>query len=166
MRTFRKLFACCYLKEDFYTWDRAPEPDDVYWENLSVGYWNRLCRTLFSLFVTLIISLVCFFVIAYLVREQKERGGSLALSIGISIVITIINSLLRAVVRALTSFQKKQTLTEFNVSVAYKLTVARFFNSAILLIFANWDAKEWFDPGGLVYTASVNIVVMTIQLPL
>ena len=64
--------------------------------------------------------------------------------------------------RKLALFEKKMTLTELNVSIAYKLLLARFLNSAILLVLANWDPLTWYEIGGLAYTASVNILLMSI----
>lgn len=60
MRTFKSIFFFCYDKEDFYKWERAPEPTDVYWENLGVGYCARIVRMTLSNFFTLILVLVCF----------------------------------------------------------------------------------------------------------
>lgn len=60
MRIWKSLCCCCYEKEDFYRWDRAPEPTDVYWENLGVGYCDRIVRSIISNFFTMILVLVCF----------------------------------------------------------------------------------------------------------
>lgn len=41
-----------------------------------------------------------------------------------------------------------------------------FLNSAILLPLANEDAYTWFESGGLAYTASFNLFVMSVQTPI
>jgi hypothetical protein len=69
--------------------------------------------------------------------------------------------------KKLARFEKKSTLTDFNVSVAYKLTIARFINSALLLVFASVEeADTWFSSGGLVYNATVQIFIMSIVDPI
>lgn len=52
-----------------------------------------------------------------------------------------------------------------NVSVAYKLTVARFINSSLVLVVANWNAENWFQAGNLVYDASILILSLAFTYP-
>lgn len=44
-----------------------------------------------------------------------------------------------------------------NVSVALKLTVARFINSSLILVFVNKEAKNWFESGNIAYEANILI---------
>jgi hypothetical protein len=54
-----------------------------------------------------------------------------------------------------------------NVSVGLKLVLVRFLNSSILLLAINYDsATQWFDGGGLVYDASILIILMAISNPI
>jgi len=34
-----KLCPCCEDDYSKYTFERAPEPTDIYWENLPISYW-------------------------------------------------------------------------------------------------------------------------------
>ena len=52
-----------------------------------------------------------------------------------------------------------------NVSVALKLTLARFINSSAVLIIVNWAAEKWFDGGNLVYDATILIGILAFQAP-
>jgi len=65
-RLCKSLFSCCYEKEDFYRWRRAPEPTDVYWENLGVSWSERVGRACMSNFFTLLLVLVCFAAVSVL----------------------------------------------------------------------------------------------------
>lgn len=57
--------------------------------------------------------------------------------------------------------------TQLNVSVGFKLTVARFINSSLILVIININfATRWFDAGGLVYDASVLMILMAISEPI
>lgn len=59
-----------------------------------------------------------------------------------------------------------ETLTKLNVSVAIKLTFARFLNSSLILVITNYDARFWFKDGSLVYDATVLIFFMAFLNPL
>ena len=59
-RVCKSWFSCCLAKEKLYRWDRAPEPTDVYWENLGVGWWERVVRGFLSDFFTFIMVVICF----------------------------------------------------------------------------------------------------------
>jgi hypothetical protein len=71
-RFCKGLVSCCFDKEDFYRWDRAPEPTDVYWENLGVGWGNRVVRSFLSNLATFLLVLVCFGAVAFLKYAQKH----------------------------------------------------------------------------------------------
>lgn len=76
------------------------------------------------------------------------------------------NGLLVFVMRRFSTLEKHSTLTNVNVSVAVKLTIARFLNSSLVLIFVNAEPKNWFKNGNLAYDASVLIGLLVVQAPL
>jgi len=51
-----------------------------------------------------------------------------------------------------------------NVSVAFKLTIARFINSSLVLVYANWDG-DWFKQGSLVYDATILTLSLAFTYP-
>jgi len=52
---------CCSDAENIdFTYERAPEPSDVYWENLSTGSTSRFFRVMCTYFATVIIIGICF----------------------------------------------------------------------------------------------------------
>lgn len=52
-----------------------------------------------------------------------------------------------------------------NVSVAFKLLIARFFNSSIILLIVNKDSSKWFKGGDLVYEATVLVGMLAFYAP-
>lgn len=76
------------------------------------------------------------------------------------------NGLLVFVMRRFSTLEKHSTLTNVNVSVAVKLTIARFLNSSLVLIFVNAEPNKWFKNGNLAYDASVLIGLLVVQAPL
>jgi len=65
IRWISKNLCCCCREEGEVTkgshsFRRAPEPTDVYWDNLSVSYLGRFCRVLMTYFFTILLIGVCF----------------------------------------------------------------------------------------------------------
>ena len=69
---------------------------------------------------------------------------------------------LKLVVREFSIYEKHETLTKMNVSVAFKLTIARFLNSSIILVIVNTEPKNWFKGGNLAYDAIILILLMAV----
>lgn len=83
-----------------------------------------------------------------------------------SLSINVVNEGLRFLIRRLTVRERHMSLTDLNVSVGLKLTICRFVNSSLLLLIINYDsATKWFDGGGLVYDASILMILMAITNP-
>jgi len=76
--------------------------------------------------------------------QQKNIGLARALSFVCSFVIIITNKLLITIVRTLSIKEKHETYTEYNLSVAFKLTFCRFINTAIVPMIVNITADKWF----------------------
>ena len=86
--------------------------------------------------------------------DDEEKGlppyVTTLVSILCSIVIMSVNTNLRKVIRELTIKEKHETYTAYNISVATKLTITRFFNSAIVPVLVNVYSGDWFKDGGLI----------------
>ncbi len=82
----------------------------------------------------------------------------------IASIIMCINYLLKWMIKNVTAFENQRTHTEFNLSVAVKLTVARFVNSAIVPVIINIKSDRWFADGGLVFDVfSVMLMISIID---
>ncbi len=58
--------------------------------------------------------------------------------------------MLKFLVRYLTEKERHETMTAYNLSVALKLVLVRFVNTAIVPIIVNIKSERWFVDGGLV----------------
>lgn len=60
-------FCCCCNGDELITsrnkFERAPEPTDVYWDNLNVSYFKRLRNVILTYLATIIVIGGCFGVI-------------------------------------------------------------------------------------------------------
>ena len=138
-----------------YIFERAPEPTDVYWENMRVSHLSRVFRIFLTYISTIFLIGICFAIfwgINYAKKDLKNKykpNTVRGLSVACSIVVVIINIALRTVVRQLSIKEKHETYTAYNISVAFKLTIARFVNTSIVPIVVNYMVDRWFKEGGL-----------------
>lgn len=58
--------------------------------------------------------------------------------------------ILRKVVRSMSEYEKHDTWTANSISIAFKLTVARFVNTSIIPLIINSSFNSWIETGGLV----------------
>lgn len=140
------------------SFERAPEPSDVYWENLNVTSSQRFLRVFLTYLCTVLVIGVCFGII-YGINLAKVKLKDIkgvpewvisALSFVCSFVIIAVNQSLRTVVRTLSIKEKHETYTAYNLSVAFKLTFVRFINTAIVPCVVNISSDKWFVKTGLV----------------
>ena len=121
----------------------------------------RICRIIKVFLATIVLIGICFGLIYDLDRAKRHLNQDLTsamnnqdktrfLSFLCAIVITIINILLRRVVRDMTAKEKQRTHTANNLSVAVKLALVRFVNTAIVPVIINVRSDRWFVDGGLV----------------
>jgi hypothetical protein len=138
-----------------FSFERAPEPTDVYWENLNITSLKRYFRIFVTYSATVIMILACFGIIylfnIWKINAARNKGyGSIVISWICSFVIIGINEGLTTVVRTLSIKEKHETYTAYNLSVAFKLTLTRFINTAIVPCIVNIHSERWFVEGGLV----------------
>ena len=72
--------------------------------------------------------------------EEAAKYGKYVLgafSGSISGLIFILNKSLKTVVRQLSEFEQWETQTKIAISICFKLTILRFFNSTLVLIWIN-----------------------------
>jgi hypothetical protein len=64
-RFIKRALCCCCSDESGYKWsfERAPEPTDVFWENLSVSALRRARNVIVTYLATLLVIGCCFGVI-------------------------------------------------------------------------------------------------------
>jgi hypothetical protein len=157
-----------------FNFERAPEPSDVYWENLSTTAFWRLVRVGLTYLVTAIIIGICFGILWGInigkteVEKRKDipAGTVKFLSFLCSFVIIATNQSLRLFVRKLSIKENHETYTAYNLSVAFKLGIVRFINTAIVPTVINSAPNRWFPDGGLVSDYFSIMVAVSVTDPL
>ena len=79
-------------------------------------------------------------------RAQAEDMGS---SYGTAIIVAVINALMTYIVRGFSAFEKHETKTWLNISLASKLTLLRFLNTSVIYMIVHRDANRWYRAADL-----------------
>jgi len=69
----RFFFGCCLSNESNWHFERAPEPTDIYWENLDVSTLARIIAGCISWILTAVQILICVAIIASIKYWQQEE---------------------------------------------------------------------------------------------
>jgi len=104
-------------------------------------------------------------------KIKDSLGGSYLLlttliSIVNSSIISLINLFLNRAVRFLTLYECHETYTKFNLSVALKLILSMFINTALIPFFVNYNKEEWFVRSGLITDIFFNTIAICFISPL
>lgn len=107
--------SACYFKvknrsneEISVSVSRAPEPEDIIWNNIGFPYESIICRKLLTYFILLLLLGASFGIVYGLTILQLTYNNSI-LSIAISLSITVINIVIGVAIRKLTSYEKDFT---------------------------------------------------------
>ena len=161
-----KYFLCCcfidkYKRKRFLlkrniAVDRAPEPEDVIFENLQYSSLQRFFRMLLIYFISFIIIFICFVIILafnYLqLKLQRGNNGNkkalkYAISLLITLVISILNSVFRYFLDFLTKREKQISMTNYYLSYSIKLTIFTFITSGVIPLISSYyyNSRVNFD---------------------
>ncbi|KAL4478394.1 hypothetical protein ABPG74_006629 [Tetrahymena malaccensis] len=140
---------------------QAPDPTEIYWENLNTSKLERSIRIAIGLSIDSLVlfgsGLSIYFLqdyqstyaekhkisIIYNSKDNKDEITNIQLiSLAISIVIFIINSFLTVLVRQIAKFKKFQTRTYYNLSFAFFLSLAQFTNATLVPFIVSFIVKE------------------------
>lgn len=75
-----------------------------------------------------------------------------------SVVVSIINFIFGKLIRVLSSYEVHETYTNYNLSVAIKLTFTRFINTGIIPFAVHIKPEDWFTTSGL--TMDILFIIM------
>ncbi|EAR91342.1 transmembrane protein, putative (macronuclear) [Tetrahymena thermophila SB210] len=139
----------------------APDPTEIYWENLNTSQLERNVRIAIGLSIDFLVvfgsGLSIYFLqdyqstyaekhkisIIYNSQNNKDEITNIQLlSLAISIVIFIINSILTVLVRQVAKFKKFQTRTYYNLSFAFFLSLAQFTNATLVPFIVSFIVNE------------------------
>jgi len=177
------VFRCKNSKVNNRYWDgnrvyveRAAEPTDIYWENLSVSFNDRVKKSFQTYMITFVCLLIAFGITygVSVIKEQFDSEGETTtfeelfiriISILTSFLVVVINVILGRVIRLLSAYEKHETYSKYHLSVAVKLTMALFINSGITPLFVNYGREDWFDSGGLMVDIFYNTLSLCFVSP-
>ena len=137
-----------YYKRNI-TFESAPEPEDILFENIETKQIHRFFRTMIVYFISILLCGVSFAAIyglnllqMYVDEHQANHTTHIVLLYVISFAITGVTSgmdvLLEIVLEILTKWEKQTTWTNYYLSYSLKLTLFSFVNSAILPTFCEF----------------------------
>ncbi|CAD8085698.1 unnamed protein product [Paramecium sonneborni] len=134
-----------YFKYNLIQITRAPEPDDVFWENCGYNLKYKIKQRIISWIITSVLLISSFFILFGLDYVQnnylKEQNINYVLltiiSLIISFIISIINAMIYYSITILAQKEKHYTKTHYDVSVATKLIYVQFINSGLLIMATN-----------------------------
>ena len=152
------LLAAAGWQSEGVTVTRAPEPNDVYWENLELSESDRRQRkaitTLVIVFLILLGTFFLYFVRTFQIAVNQHAStfdsagqrflAALSISGGAAIVTIIWNLLLKSVIEALTHRECHVTRSKVELEVFTKLIAAYFLNSVAIPIFVS--SFTLYDP--------------------
>jgi len=148
---------------------RAPEPDDVLWENLGVKWDVKIKKRLMTTGATISILVMSFLIIliisyfqAYIQTFGLEQGIMLTMvnSCGACLIV-IINYCLNFSIEKFTILEKHSTLTNYHSALAEKK-----INTALIYILISFYFKNFAGKNGLVenllyiYFSNMSITIM------
>ena len=124
--------------------DRAPEPEDIFFENLGANDKTKVKKVMCASFISVIISVISlsineiFYIIQLRIDESKEQNNKKIILYLISFIITIVTAIIDLIVEKvlekIIKWEKTYTLTVFYVNYSKNLTVFWFLNSSLLPI--------------------------------
>jgi len=147
----RKLCGCFSKNTELAKVDRAPEPTDIIWTNLSYERKMKSSiqrKTAYYTFFLIILGFAILLGLNYwqiIEQREAEQGTSntvVILSVVIAILIAAINAILIIIIKLLAAYEKQDTYTNFFEAIAKKVAIAQFINTAFANILAKFILLE------------------------
>lgn len=148
-KTIRHFLRCCPAKSKLILTDehnvpreikieKAPEPEDIKWENLSISVGEKMLRKAGTYLVTLVLLSMSFALVYFLSVYETNNKSDAYLNFSISFIISLINFFIGFLIRFLTIFEKDYTETGYQTSLAIKSIWAQLLNSIVVPLIVNY----------------------------
>ena len=132
IKDLKYIFCFCCFKKNLKTnlsANKAPEPEDVIYENLEYSYIERNFRTFIVYIISIVLIIICFGI--YIgINILQDKINDKAIHKILSYIISLINTCVSSAL--LTKMEKQYTMTEYYRSYSVKLTLFSFFTSAVV----------------------------------
>lgn len=157
------------VKDTFVSIQRAPEPDDINWENCGISLCGAICRRLTGLLVTLLfLGLGAALQIGLQYFDQTITDPTIKnySSTVFSLIVSLFNGIIGALLIIVTKKERIETVTEYNQRLAVKISVYQFINAGVLVIISNsiLDFKNFSLSNGLAAECTL-IMAMNVVFP-
>ena len=138
---------------------RAPEPNDIIWENLDVPKYKKYfyitltnLATMFLLAISFSLVVGVAFLQRYILNTYEDLSFISLQVVNMmgAVLITLINHTMHDVIEKFTVYEKPSTHTNFDSSLAQKKVMALFFNTSIIYILVSWYFGNFVGKNGLV----------------
>lgn len=162
IKIYLKKLVCLNNKELYknsYFLDvrRAPEPNDIIWENLDVPKSKKLFYIFLTNIATGVLLLFSFAMVlgisylqSYFQKKQLTFFQKQVVNMMGAVLITLINHTMHDVIEKFTKYEKPSTYTNFDSSLAQKKVMALFLNTSIIYILVSWAFDSFAGKNGLV----------------
>ena len=166
-----------FFKNEILKIERAPEPNDIIWENLGYSWSFILKRKIFTSLATFF-GLACSFVgilaVSYfqrfLIAQDNSQDNYLEKivinSMGAATIV-MINHVLNYVIDLFTAMEKHSTYTGYQTALAGKKIIAAFFNTAFIYILISIYFSDLVGRTGLVQNLLyiyINNMIINVML--
>lgn len=158
-----------YNKDNF-SIKKAPEPNDIIWENLEISETERFFTRILTFLISFFFVIVVFLMILSLNYAQtkieiKDSNIQYAISTAISVIISVINFIFKKFLFALTEKEKSISMTSFHLNFSIKLSLFTFINTAVTPLVVNILTGDWNDKSILVNNVFLLFISNNIVTP-
>ena len=133
---------------------RAPEPSDIFWENIGVSRRTVIRRRIGTWSATVLVLAAGVVAVTLSATIRSKLAETQEMSVQRQVVaflpscqVVLVNILLAYIIRTFSHFEKHLTVTDYNTSVALKQTLALFLNTAMAALVVHWG--DFYSVEGL-----------------
>ena len=157
------MFTPCIPKSDYrvkgeeVAIERAPEPDDIIWENAGISIGGAICRKTLYSFLSIIMLLlgggVQYGLAVASTKTAQDSQTQLLMSTVSSLTVSVLNAIIQFFLVFTSEKERNETRTEYNTVLMVKISFFQFLNTGVFVIAANFlaDMDNFSLSEGLVF---------------
>ncbi|KAJ3435531.1 putative transmembrane protein [Anaeramoeba flamelloides] len=145
---FQKVCCLCCLSLGFFgrktiSVTRAPEPDDIIWENLHFPDSKHRIRKILVWIQLMVVIAISIAIISKL--SAKEEKSENSVSFGLSLILSAVNSLLVFLISKSVKWAKYSSKTEEEAAVMYYCSLATLVNQFVTIFVIYWKSVHFWE---------------------
>lgn len=158
-----------------FNYQRAPEPNDIFWANWSITPIQRLKKTVLGNFLSFLTIVVNFGIILGIEYGQtqvkktvKNSTAVFFVNLLISVVTVVINIILSLLLQYFAAIECHQTIGDYYSAIVSKITYSNFINTALIVLITNRIAtgqQDWniFGFSGVMGTIMIMMILHSVS---